>query len=205
MILGILLLGEFCVGISAGAASESTIDKLTSGAWASSTNDTISYFEARYNCCGFFDATDKTVHCANLTFAVPSSSSGLLSSSAITGVSSFSASEGISGCRDAIFGVVKGMTSKITVGAFVILLFQGAVLFVTVLLSLRIKKINTKYSSITQFDDGDDEIEVGLGSSGDSEDVDLSLGEFEDDKSGKSKIDSDDDDDYVNDPNSLLE
>ena len=86
-----------------------------------------------------------------------------------------------------------------------ILLFQGAVLFVTVLLSLRIKKINTKYSSITQFDDGDDEIEVGLGSSGDSEDVDLSLGEFEDDKSGKSKIDSDDDDDYVNDPNSLLE
>lgn len=200
------------MGISAAAASEKTIDKLTSDAWTSATNNTRAYFEATYQCCGFFNVTDRTVLCGD------SAGSGVAYSS--------SDGEG-AGCRDAIYGVVKRMTSKVTVGAFVILLFQGAILFVTVLLSLRIKAISSSYSSITQFDDGDDEIEVGLGSNG--SDSDLSLGEYDDDdsdngvpkeKAGNTKKnvagkdmgnnnsnnESDgDDDDYVNDPDSLLE
>ena len=129
--MALLLLAQFSVGIAAGI-EHSKIPQLTSQAWGMADNKTIAYIEEKWLCCGFWNATDRPF---------PPSCPAPTASHAV-----------IPGCKDELFDIEKSLVYSVGAAGIVVTLLEIATFVVTVVVVVRIRKIQEKYTQVAQDD-----------------------------------------------------
>lgn len=135
-----LLVLELSVGIAA-AAKKDKISSVASLAWGQSTDETKGYFEQKFDCCGFYNTTDRAYEAACPQAKVGSSAAE-------------------DACSTAITSVIEKVMYKVSVAALVIAFFEVGTMVCTFALARRIKDAsggNNGYSSVSQNTFGDDE------------------------------------------------
>ena len=127
--MGLILFFELTVGIVA-ATRTNDVSTFASKAWDSSTNTTRISIERQFNCCGFFNTTDRAI--------AEGCPEGKYESLDIRDACSYS-----------ILSVVKDLTVQIAVTAFIITFFEGVTAVITFVLAHRIKLAH-QYSAVNQ-------------------------------------------------------
>jgi len=122
---------QFGVGIAAGVEHRK-LPELMSIAWDKAENSTRGYLETQFNCCGYYNSTDR----AWLEGCPP--------------VSVLNAT--IVGCQEAMFAQAAKLVYAVGSAGIVVTLLEIFALIVTIALIVRIHKIQHKYSQISQDD-----------------------------------------------------
>lgn len=110
------------------------VAKFASLAWGSSTNETRVALEEKFNCCGFYNTTDRIAE------PCPAGKQGSINIK--------------DSCSQTILEVIKDLTVQIAVAAFIVTFFEASTAIITFFLAHRIKVVN-KYAAVDQdaFDD----------------------------------------------------
>jgi len=163
ILLSIIFTAQVVLGIVAYAEREH-LPVVASYAWTISSNVTRIYFEKTFNCCGYYNASDraepdviKGVCTKNNTVIPPSSyssSPSTFSSIIIYPQQVYS----IVGCEQEIFGTTSKLLLKIFICALSAAFLEFAILVATVLLMIRIKYVNKQYHRLVEIEGGEEEV-----------------------------------------------
>ena len=149
--------------VSVGTAAyvlQDQYPRLLSEAWGSSENSTRSYLEGKFDCCGFYNTTDREYlpGCPGYV-----ASSSVFSSSApatreeLASVIDPSSVSSNGGCESPLVDLAKSMATSVGIALICITVLEVAILIATGVLLYRIRTAQNRYAqfgSDSDYDDG---------------------------------------------------